>query len=302
MSKAPIVLFTYARPEHTRHTVEALLKNDGVQNHDLIIFSDGAKSAETQMAVTEVRAYLSTISGFSSIKIHHRTLNLGLAQSVIQGVGQVLSEYEQVIVLEDDLVTSPYFLAYMNEALRRFEHDDRVVSIHGYSYPVKQKLPDAFFLRGADCWGWATWRRGWQLFNSDGQALLDELVDRKLIDGFDFNSTFSYSKMLKNQIRGLNDSWAVRWYASAFLANKLTLYPGRSLVHNIGNDGSGRHSGVDARFVTGLATSAIDLTAVDVAHSALGQAAFEAFFREAHDSFYRRARRGVKKLFDSIAS
>lgn len=298
MYKTPIVLFTYARAEHTRCTVEALLKNDGAADHDLIVFSDGAKSAAAQQAVAAVRTYLETISGFRSIRIHHRPRNLGLAQSVIEGVSQVLSEFDRVIVLEDDLVTSPHFLTYMNEALDSFEDDERVISIHGYSYPVKQPLPDAFFLRGADCWGWATWRRGWKLFNPDGQALFDKLKTEKLLNAFDFNGAYSYSKMLQGQIVGLNDSWAVRWYASAFLANKLTLYPGRSLVQNVGNDGSGRHSGVDVHFATELATSSVNLTKVNVIHSELGQAAFEAFFREAHDSFYRRVRRGIKKLFD----
>ena len=293
MSKAPIVLFTYARPEHTRHTVEALLKNDGVKNHDLIIFSDGPKSTKTELAVAEVRAYLSTISGFRSIRIHHRPCNLGLAQSVIEGVSQVLSEYERIIVLEDDLVTSPHFLTYMNEALDRFEPDERVISIHGYSYPVKTPLPDAFFLRGADCWGWATWRRGWKLFNPDGQALLDELEAKQLLYAFDFNGTFSYSKMLQGQIKGLNDSWAVRWYASAFLANKLTLYPGRSLVHNIGNDGTGTHHEFRSSYDVAVSVTEVDLASIAVIPSSTGRMAFESFFKGSKRTF-------LNKLFDRL--
>jgi hypothetical protein len=202
-----------------------------------------------------------------------------LAQSVIEGVSQVLSEYDRVIVLEDDLVTSPHFLTYMNEALDRFEHDERVISIHGYSYPVKQPLPEAFFLRGADCWGWATWKRGWSLFNPDGQVLFDKLAANKLLYAFDFNGTYSYSKMLQGQIAGLNDSWAVRWYASAFLADKLTLYPGRSLVHNIGNDGTGTHHEFRSSYDTSVSATKIDLTSIEVIPSSVGRMAFESFFK-----------------------
>ena len=138
-------------------------------------------------------------------------------------------------------MTSRYFLRYMNEGLDLYEDQPDVICIHGYVYPGKQSLPETFLLKGADCWGWATWRRGWELFRTDGATLLEELERTALIREFDFDGTFPFSQMLRDQISGRNDSWAIRWYASAFLSNKLTLYPGRSLVHNIGNDSSGIH-------------------------------------------------------------
>jgi putative methyltransferase (TIGR04325 family) len=240
---APVAFFVYNRLDHTQKTVEALQKNPLAKETDLIVFSDAARTPDKEGAVVAVRGYVASINGFKSLTVHHRPHNYGLANSIIDGVTQVLGEYERVIVMEDDLVTSPHFLAYMNEALERYANDERVASIHGYVYPVKQPLPEAFFLPGADCWGWATWRRGWLLFNLNGQYLLDELRRRKLMRAFDFEGAYSYSKMLQGQINGINDSWAVRWHASAFLAGKLTLYPGRSLVQNIGNEGSGTHCG-----------------------------------------------------------
>jgi hypothetical protein len=301
VNSAPIALFTYARLEHTRLTVEALLQNHSVSDHDLIIFSDGARSPDKQLAVDQVRSYLATIRGFRSISIHHRPINFGLAKSIIEGVTQVLSSYDRIIVLEDDLVTSPQFLRYMNGALERFVNDERVVSIHGYSYPVKQLLPDAFFLRGADCWGWATWRRGWKLFNPDGQALLDKLKTEKLLYAFDFNGTYAYSEMLQAQINGLNDSWAVRWYASAFLADKLTLYPGRSLVHNIGNDGTGTHHEFRSSYDVSVSSTQIDLASIEVSPSLAGRVAFESFFRASKHTFFKnllaRTRQLVKAAF-----
>lgn len=278
--KAPIILFTYARPEHTRRTVEALLCNLGVNEHDLIVYSDAPRSADKAQAVAAVREYLKTITGFRSVTVHHRPRNYGLSKSIIDGVTEVLSQHERIIVLEDDMVTSQYFLSYMNEALDQFADDERVISIHGYVYPVQQALPEAFFLRGADCWGWATWRRGWALFNPNGQVLLNDLKRLNLLKAFDFNGAYGYSQMLESQIKGTNDSWAIRWYASAFLAEKLTLYPGRSLVHNIGNDNSGTHCSSNSTHDAALSNSPINLKGIEVKPSKFGLLAFERFFKQ----------------------
>ncbi|WP_287963196.1 glycosyltransferase [Alcanivorax sp.] len=141
---APIVLFTYNRPWHTRRTVEALLKNAEARDSDLIVFSDGPRDADAEAKVAEVRQYLRTIRGFESVRIIEREHNLGLAANIISGVTEVVNESGRAIVLEDDLVTSPWFLQYMNDGLNRFEADDRVISIHGYCYPVPG-LPTVFF-------------------------------------------------------------------------------------------------------------------------------------------------------------
>ena len=275
---APITLFTYARPDHTQRTVEALLRNPGVNEHHLIVYSDAPRTPDKAQSVAAVREYLQTVTGFRSVTIHPRPQNYGLAKSIIEGVTEVLLRYERIIVLEDDMVTSPHFLSYMNEALEKYADEDHVVSIHGYVYPVMQQLPEAFFLPGADCWGWATWQRGWKIFNSDGQALFDELKRRKSMHAFDYNGTYPLSKMLVDQINGKNDSWAVRWFASAFLEGKLTLYPGRSLIHNIGNDGSGTHCGSSNYFDTELSGSPINLDGVKVEASEQAMAVFENFF------------------------
>ena len=296
MNPAPIVLFTYSRLKHTMLTIEALLRNKGAENHDLIVYSDGHKSSDDIDAVFLVREYLHTISGFRSINIRCRESNFGLAKSIIDGVTEVLHSAESIIVLEDDMVTSPYFLNYMQFALDKFSLDNRVISISGYVYPVNQLLPEAFFLRGADCWGWGTWRRGWELFNHDGQMLLNELMSRKLIDSFDFNNTFGFSKMLKAQINGENNSWAIRWYASAFLANKLTLYPGRSLVQNIGNDLSGTHCSSNSTYDIALSDSPINLICIDVEPSSIGKYAFEKFFAHTKNNLLSRIISRLNKI------
>ncbi len=298
--RAPITLFTYARSGHTQRTVEALLRNPGVNEHDLIVYSDAPRTTDKAQAVAAVREYLQTITGFRSVTIHHRPHNYGLAKSIIEGVTEVLARYERIIVLEDDMVTSPYFLSYMNDALDRFVDDERVISAHGYVYPVQETLPEAFFLRGADCWGWATWRRGWSLFNPDGQALLDELKRRSLIKEFDFNGAYGYSKMLEGWIKGANDSWAIRWHASAFLAEKLTLCPGRSLVHNIGNDNSGTHCGSSSTCDAVLSATPINIADLEVKPSELGFIVFERFLQKSKSNllskFIYRLKHALSKV------
>ena len=293
---APIALFTYCRPDHTRRTVESLLRNRLVSESDLIVYSDAARTPEKQQAVDAVRAYLATIAGFRSVTIKHRPENYGLANCIIRGVTEVLQQSDRIIVLEDDMLTSPHFLTYMNEALERYADDERVASVHAYVYPVDQPLPEAFFMTGADCWGWATWRRGWACFNPDGQSLLDELKRRKLIRAFDFNGAYPYSEMLEGQIKGKNDSWAIRWHASAFLAGKLTLYPGRSLVQNIGNDDSGTHCGKSDNLDIELSQTPINLSSIAVESSQDGRYAFEAFFRQQQTPLLLRLTRKVRAL------
>lgn len=238
---APVAIFVYNRPTHLRMTLSALAGNQLARDTDLHVFSDGPKTPADAVLVAEVRSLLRTVSGFRSLKVVERSQNLGLAQSIIEGVGEMCQCYGRVIVLEDDMVTSPFFLRYMNDALTLYEADESIISIHAYMFPNVRLAPETFFLRGADCWGWATWQRAWRLFNTNGQSLLSELRNRGLCHQFDLDGAYGYCRMLEDQVAGRNDSWAVRWYASAFLLDKLTLWPGHSLVCNIGMDGSGTH-------------------------------------------------------------
>lgn len=244
MKYAPIVLFVYNRPYHTRRTLEALSKNELAAQSDLFIFADGAKknaTSEQLLQIEETRKVIREKQWCKNVEITESPENKGLADSIINGVTKIVNQYGKIIVLEDDLLTGKYFLNYMNEALDKYENEDKVISIHGFMYEHSKPLQETFFIRGADCWGWATWKRGWAFFNSDGRKLLKQIKEQKLEKQFDLDGVYDYVKMLKNQIKGKNDSWAIRWHASAFLADKLTLYPSKSLIVNFGFDGSGTH-------------------------------------------------------------
>jgi hypothetical protein len=292
MNYAPIALFVYNRLSHTRLTVESLQKNSLASQSDLIIFSDAAKTDAPKEAVCAVRKYIYQIDGFKSITIVERETNFGLAQSIIDGVTSVANQYGRVIVLEDDLVTSQYFLKYMNDGLNVYEKEDDVVSIHGYVYPI-DNLPETFFLKGADCWGWATWKDRWAMFEPDGAKLLDALKRRSLTKRFDFNGTYGFTQMLADQISGKNNSWAIRWYASAFLNNKYTLYPGKSLVLNIGNDGSGTHCNETSAFSSDLYNAVVDVSTITVEDKQPALLAFEHYFRKQKGGFIRHFLRVV---------
>jgi len=294
---APIVLFTYNRLLHTRQTVEALQRNDLSFESELIIFSDGPKNEGIRIQVDAVRRYLKTITGFKRVQIYELKENKGLAKSIIDGVTKVVNEYGSVIVLEDDLVTSQYFLRYMNEALSAYKNDDRVISIHGYVFPVKVSLPETFFIKGADCWGWGTWKRGWDLFEADGSLLLNELKNRNLTEEFDFNNSYPFTKLLIEQNERKVGSWAIRWYASAFLKNQLTLYPGRSLVFHNGSDGTGTNSRASNWLDVRITRTPILIGGVEVKENVVARKIFEKFFRTGKESFFLRFRRKLKRVF-----
>lgn len=239
---APIALFVFRRPEHTRRTLEHLRRNGEAAASPLHVFSDGPRNEGERPAVEEVRRIVRAAEeGFASFEIHEAESNRGLAASVIAGVSEMVRRYGRVIVLEDDMECAPYFLRFMNEGLERLRDDERIASIHGYTTPMPETVPECFLRPGADCWGWATWERGWKLFNPDAAALLAELKRRKLIRKFDLQGGFPFSRMLADQAAGKVDSWAIRWQASVFLAGKYMLQSGRPLVRNIGGDGSGTH-------------------------------------------------------------
>ncbi|MDP2366119.1 MAG: glycosyltransferase family 2 protein, partial [Ignavibacteria bacterium] len=154
-----------------------------------------------------------------------------------------------------------------------------VISIHGYIYPVKKELPETFFLRGADCWGWATWKRGWDLFEPDGKKLLNILNAKNLSDDFDLGGAVKNIRMLKKQIAGKNDSWAIRWHASAFIKNKITLYPGKSLVRNIGADGEGTHVKSTKAYDSKISTEKVKLHPIEVKENDDAKKSVTEYFR-----------------------
>jgi hypothetical protein len=293
---APVALFAYSRPEHLSATLSALCANPLASRTDLLVFCDAPRNAAAKGGCEAVRSLLFGLEGFASVKVTERPVNFGLARSIIDGVTSVLELHEKVIVLEDDIVVSPYFLQYMNEALSIYSQDDCIASVHGYTYPVTESLPETFFLRGADCWGWATWRRAWKHFRPDGSALLAELESRGLVHEFDMDDQYGFTRMLRDQIAGRNNSWAIRWHASCFLDGRLTLYPGRSLVNNIGNDNSGTHCDHRDDYQQKISMIPVQVERLPLLVNTSARLAFVRFFRQSRKGLTFRAYRALRRL------
>ena len=242
MSFAPIVLFVYNRPWHTCQTVAALQKNENASESDLFIYADGAKSEQDWDKVNQVRKYIKSINGFKSVNIALSDNNKGLANSIVNGVTEVINKFGKVIVLEDDIVTSPGFLKYMNEALNLYEKEEKVMHISGYFSPVITKLPETFFYNQTSCWGWATWERAWNYFNSNANYLYNEIIKQNKTKEFNIDDSYPFLSQLEANINGNLYTWAIKWHASVFLNHGLCLHPNKSLVQNIGHDGTGENS------------------------------------------------------------
>lgn len=242
MSFSPIAFFAYNRPEHTRLALESLGKNIGAESSDLYIFCDGAKSATDLVAVKKVREVVRSQQWCGTVHIIERDKNMGLANSIIAGVGHLCDFFGRAIVLEDDLILAPYFLDYMNKALKKYENDHRIMQVSGYMFPVKPVCSDdVFLLPFTTSWGWATWSRAWQLFDAEVKQFTDLASDARRVYEFNLNDSYPYFSMLKEQVDGKIDSWAIRWYFSVFMLNAFVLYPKHTLVQNTGFDGSGTH-------------------------------------------------------------
>ena len=248
---APVALFVYNRPWHTEQTLNALRRNRWIEDSVLYIYADGAKigaEAEELNRINEVRKLIAEINWCREAIVIENDENLGLADSITRGVTHVVNKHDKVIVLEDDIVTSPGFLQFMNEALVIYAEEDRVMHISGYKLPSRRTLPNTFFYNVTSCWGWATWSNSWAFFNKDATHLFQELNKKNDWNKFDLDNSYPFSQDLKSNINGTMRTWAVKWYASVFLVNGLCLHPGKTLVRNIGHDGSGVHCGDNDSF------------------------------------------------------
>lgn len=235
MNLAPIVLFVYNRLWHVKQTISALKNNRDADKSDLFIYADGPKKKAETTEVNGVREYINNISGFRSVTITERKHNLGLANSIIQGVTEVVNAHGKVIVLEDDLDLSPDFLRFMNASLDYYRDDKRVMQISGHMFNTIIEAPtDAIFLPFTNSIGWATWRRAWDNFDLSmpGYETLKE--NRVLRSQFNIDGAYDYFQLLEMQINGEVESWAIQWYLNVFMKRGMVLYPKHSLIKHIG--------------------------------------------------------------------
>lgn len=245
MKLAPIILFVYNRPWHTLQTLKHLKNNHLVNDSKLYIYSDGVKNVNDNNEVNnihKVRDLISEINWCKEKIIIERKNNYGLAKSIINGIDEVLQEHERVIVLEDDIITSKYFLKFMNDALELYKNEEKVMHISGYMFPVKKNLPNTFFFNTATCWGWGTWRTKWRKLHLNSLEIIKYLTSNDLVKRFNLEGFYNYyDQLLANHEKRI-ETWAIFWYATIFMKRGYALHPYPSLTTNIGHDSSGMNS------------------------------------------------------------
>lgn len=222
--------------------LDGLSRCEEFKSSPIYVFCDGPKQEADREAVYMTRQTIRDHIKYGA-EIIEAKQNKGLARSIINGVTTLTEQFGRVIVVEDDLNVSPFFLQYMNSALDRYKEIDAIKQISGYMFPAQlDTKDDAVFLPFTTSWGWATWKRAWDSFDPNMSYYHTLAQDPALRKAYDFNGTSNQFKMLTQQKDGKLDSWAVRWYLSVFRQAGLVLHPTQTLVSNFGFDGSGTHS------------------------------------------------------------
>lgn len=299
---APIVLFVYKRPWHTLQTLEALSKNELADQSTLYIFCDGpGKNAtpEDIKQINEVKAICAQKQWAKEVIIEESGYNKGLATSVIQGVTRVVNQHDKVIVVEDDLVTSPGFLRYMNNALDHHASSEKVMHVSGYWFPVKKSqemLPDTFYYRSTTCWGWGTWKRAWQKLETDAYELKKKIG--RIPGGikrFNIEHSYNHLAQLEANIIGKMDTWAVKWYSTVFLNEGLCLHPNVSFVNNIGFDNSGTHCDTNPAYHWPSLAEEIPINDISTEESKTAIRLIRSFHRKVRPGIYKRIKDKIRR-------
>ena len=241
MRSAAVAIFAYRRPNHLRKLLQSLSENYGVEEFEVYLFIDGPRTEIDFELIQKVTLTAEDFSNELNLHVLSSPVNLGLATSIRSNVSKLFEQYDTLIVLEDDLIVSKYFLLFMSNGLRAFAEDQSIAAISGYSYPISDLIEGGYILPGGDCWGWATWKDRWEAVNWDAVKLNAELKNSGRIISFNLNGEYDYFGMLVDSELGLIDSWAIYWHTSMFLSSKYTYYPNQTLVLNTGMDQSGTH-------------------------------------------------------------
>lgn len=258
---APIALFAYKRPLHTRRTVESLQENVLAKESELYVFCDGPKSDADHEGIAAVRDYIDSLTGFKRIHIKHRGINLGLAQSIIAGVTDVVNRHGCIIVVEDDLISSSNFLQFMNQALTAYETREKIFSVTGYNF--LSKIPDGykeqvFLSYRPSSWGWGTWADRWK--KADWEVKDFNRFMKNRTDQFRFNrGGDDLTAMLAKQMKGEIDSWGIRWCYTHFKHGAYCLVPVTSKIKNIGFDNSGTHCALSGKYDVPLDDGTVEI-------------------------------------------
>lgn len=294
---APIVLFVYNRPDHTEKTIQALQQNSLALDTELFIYADAAKNDVAKSKVDEVRELISNVSGFKKVTIIKQVKNIGLANSIIDGVTEVIDKYGKAIILEDDIVTSRFFLQFMNESLSVYQNNKLIHSISGCNYPVelKELNQETYFLRIPLCWGWATWKDRWDYFDKNLGEVMSTPKD--IVEYINFDNTHDYYSQAIKNYKGTLSTWFIFWYLLSAKNKTLSLFPKTSLVNNIGHDGSGENCGESEQYAQSVVDKRVTVEDVDIEENEYVLKQHKLFFMNLRPSLFVRILNKLKKEY-----
>lgn len=248
MEYAPIVIFAFNRVDVIQTLVKTLQANPEAKDSDVYVFVDGARQSHEGEAdkVKNVQEYVKSINGFKSLQYKFSDTNKKLAPSIIAGVSEVISKHGRCIVLEDDLILSNNFLAWMNQCLDKYYNNPEVFQISGFTPSVLKKgedLGDVLFTGKAHSWGWATWKDRWEQVDW-GMTYWDEFSRNKSMQKDFATIGNEMPGLLFAHKAGKKSTWWARFCYSQFVLGKFTAYPMRSKVINEGFTGEATHCNV----------------------------------------------------------
>lgn len=311
---APIVIFVYKRADHTLNLLESLTECPLASDSDVYIYADGAKKPEDEADVAAVRNLIHEerwTQVFNSLTIIESSANRGLANSIIGGATDVINRYGKVLVLEDDLIVEPQYIAYMNQALDAFGNDNSKYAVVGWTYPVnalKGYKKDAWVHYRPCSWGWGTWKDRWDkvVWNHEDAKFEEKLSDSAWCDKFK-RAGNDLAPMLRRQLDGKIDSWAIRWTAAATDLDLMTVFPTVPVITNDGRDGSGTHAHAvdnDSRAkVNNISHRSCDDIMVNgkLLYDFSGISINKKIIRQAwnydSDTIYKKIKRNLRKIF-----
>jgi len=253
---SPVLIATYSRLEHLKKTITTLQKNVLAEQTDLYIASDYQQSETDAQKVAEVREYLKVIDGFKSVTIFSREKNLGAAENTFSALDIILAKHDRFILMEDDIVTAPGFLSFINKGFDKYGDNEKLFSITGYCPPITIPATygyDAIFLGRMNAWGCALTKEKYEsvprhITKQEYNAILSNKKLRASIARNGQDLPVMLNKMAEDSL----DAWDVRCMYIQFVNNQYTLYPSQSLVQNIGFDGTGQHCGKTKRWDVSL--------------------------------------------------
>lgn len=246
----PILLITYNRPVHTRRVLEALSANLLADKSDLYVYVDGPKegaSEEDRRKIEEVKRVALERKWCGSVTLRASEHNRGCRDAVIYAISDMFKSCELLIILEDDIITSPAFLTYMNKALERYKDRKTVFSISGHSNaPERFRVPgdygyDVYASPRLFNWGWGTWADRWAQADWSMDYYDDFISKPYERQAFDRGGE-DMTPMLTDERMGRSSAWDIQFAFAHFANHAVSIVPCLSYTANIGRDGSGTHS------------------------------------------------------------